>query len=112
MCAGTTRRHERARSAFDYNVLDESPDSPIGYARRHPDFSSSFIEFGAAIVGLALLAAGEPMGFFDDPTLSGGLAFGPGGVAPLDRSEDIIHTGGEIGVLLLLFMLGLQRFRQ
>jgi len=56
MCAGTTRRHERARSAVDYNVLDESPDSPIGYARRPSRLLFVFIELGAAIVGLALLA--------------------------------------------------------
>jgi CPA2 family monovalent cation:H+ antiporter-2 len=36
------------------------------------------------------------------------LAFGKGGVAPLDFSESFIHVGAEIGVLLLLFMLGLE----
>ena len=40
--------------------------------------------------------------------LLGGLAFGKGGLAPLDVSTGFIHIGAEIGVLLLLFMLGLE----
>src|SRR6202044_3671056 len=31
-----------------------------------------------------------------------------GGLLPLDLSQSFIHIGGEIGVLLLLFMLGLE----
>ena len=37
-----------------------------------------------------------------------GLAFGNGGLAPLDFSKEFVHVGAEIGVLLLLFMLGLE----
>ncbi|HKD59888.1 MAG TPA: cation:proton antiporter [Terracidiphilus sp.] len=40
--------------------------------------------------------------------LLGGLAFGEGGIAPLNLTKDFIHLGSEIGVLLLLFMLGLE----
>lgn len=40
--------------------------------------------------------------------LLAGLAFGNGGLAPLSVSEHFIHGGAEIGVLLLLFMLGLE----
>jgi CPA2 family monovalent cation:H+ antiporter-2 len=40
--------------------------------------------------------------------LLAGLAFGNGGIAPLPVSESFIHVGAEIGVLLLLFMLGLE----
>jgi len=40
--------------------------------------------------------------------LLGGLAFGNGGIAPLNLTKDFIHLGSEIGVLLLLFMLGLE----
>ena len=40
--------------------------------------------------------------------LLAGLAFGNGGLAPLNVSTGFIHIGAEIGVLLLLFMLGLE----
>src|SRR5262249_32666474 len=40
--------------------------------------------------------------------LIAGLAFGKGGFAPLSVSEGFVSTGAEIGVLLLLFMLGLE----
>jgi CPA2 family monovalent cation:H+ antiporter-2 len=35
-------------------------------------------------------------------------AFGTGGLIPLHVSEDFVHVGAEIGVILLLFMLGLE----
>lgn len=69
-----------------------------------------FVELGLSILGLSVLArlAGK-WGFSAIPLyLVAGLAFGNGGVAPLDLSENFIHTGAEIGVLLLLFMLGLE----
>ncbi len=72
--------------------------------------SVSFIELGCAVIGLALLAriAGRwsisAIPFY----LLAGLAFGNGGLAPLRVSEHFIHGGSEIGVLLLLFMLGLE----
>jgi CPA2 family monovalent cation:H+ antiporter-2 len=71
---------------------------------------SLFIELGSAIVGLALLArlAGR-WGFSAIPLyLLAGLAFGNGGLLPLGLSQNFIHVGAEIGVLLLLFMLGLE----
>jgi len=37
-----------------------------------------------------------------------GLAFGNGGLAPLNLSKGFIQFGAEVGVLLLLFMLGLE----
>ncbi len=75
-----------------------------------PDVSFVFIELGGAIVGLALLARlANRWGFSAIPLyLLAGLAFGNGGIAPLDLSENFIHIGAEIGVLLLLFMLGLE----
>lgn len=74
-----------------------------------PD-TSVFIELGAAIVGLAILARfASRWGFSPIPLyLLAGVAFGNGGVAPLNVSKNFIHTGAEIGVLLLLFMLGLE----
>jgi len=72
--------------------------------------SAVFIELGAAIVGLAILARiANRLGFSAIPLyLVAGLAFGNGGLAPLPFSQEFIHVGGEIGVLLLLFMLGLE----
>jgi CPA2 family monovalent cation:H+ antiporter-2 len=74
------------------------------------DPSSLFVELGCAILGLALLARlANRLGFSAIPLyLVAGLAFGNGGVAPLHLSENFIHAGAEIGVLLLLFMLGLE----
>ncbi len=71
---------------------------------------SVFTELGAAIVGLAILARfASRWGFSPIPLyLLAGVAFGNGGLAPLDVSEEFIQVGGEIGVLLLLFMLGLE----
>jgi CPA2 family monovalent cation:H+ antiporter-2 len=92
------------------------PGSPDGC---YPDFlmaapahdvSQIFLELGAAIVGLAVLARlANRFGFSAIPFyLLAGLAFGNGGLAPLDVSQSFIHTGAEIGVLLLLFMLGVE----
>lgn len=69
-----------------------------------------FVELGCAIVGLAILARiANRLAFSAIPLyLLAGLAFGRGGLAPLSFSENFIHVGAEIGVLLLLFMLGLE----
>lgn len=74
------------------------------------DFSGVFIELGLAIVGLALLARiASRWGFSAIPLyLLAGLAFGNGGLWPLRLTENFVHIGAEIGVLLLLFMLGLE----
>ncbi|WP_284574615.1 cation:proton antiporter [Streptomyces sp. 2P-4] len=68
------------------------------------------IELGAIILGLGLLGrlAGR-VGFSPIPLyLLGGLAFGHGGFLPLTASEDFTATGAEIGVILLLLLLGLE----
>jgi CPA2 family monovalent cation:H+ antiporter-2 len=74
------------------------------------DLSSILIELGAAIVGLALLARlARRWGISAIPLyLVAGLCFGNGGIVPLNLSENFISIGAEIGVLLLLFMLGLE----
>jgi CPA2 family monovalent cation:H+ antiporter-2 len=74
------------------------------------DISLLFIELGMAIVGLAVAArVSSRLGFSTIPLyLLAGLAFGKGGIAPLPLSQEFIHVGAEIGVLLLLFMLGLE----
>jgi monovalent cation:H+ antiporter-2, CPA2 family len=74
------------------------------------DVSHVLLELGAAILGLAVLArVATRFGFSAIPLyLIAGLAFGNGGLAPLNFSQSFIHTGAEIGVLLLLFMLGVE----
>jgi K+:H+ antiporter subunit KhtU len=74
------------------------------------DLSHVLIELGLVVIGLAILARiASRWGFSAIPLyLLAGLAFGNGGLAPLNVSEGFIHIGAEIGVLLLLFMLGLE----
>ena len=74
------------------------------------DSSLLFIELGLVLVGLAVLARlASRWGFSAIPLyLLAGLAFGKGGLAPLRISRDFVSTGAQIGLLLLLFMLGLE----
>jgi CPA2 family monovalent cation:H+ antiporter-2 len=74
------------------------------------DLSRLLIELGLIVVSLAILARiASRWGFSAIPLyLLAGLAFGKGGLAPLNLSAGFTHIGAEIGVLLLLFMLGLE----
>jgi CPA2 family monovalent cation:H+ antiporter-2 len=69
-----------------------------------------FLELGGIVLGLALLGRlAARFGFSPIPLyLIGGLAIGEGGVAPIVTSEEFIETGAELGVILLLLMLGLE----
>src|SRR5436190_3971326 len=80
------------------------------YNGKVHDISLVFIELGIAIVGLAILTRlASRLGFSAIPLyLLAGLAFGNGGILPLRFSEEFVHIGAEIGVILLLFMLGLE----
>ncbi|HEV3400225.1 MAG TPA: cation:proton antiporter [Acidimicrobiales bacterium] len=74
------------------------------------DAALVFIEIGAVALGLAVLArfAGR-LGITAIPFyLLAGLAVGEGGIAPLDVSAEFISLSAEIGVLLLLLVLGLE----
>ncbi|MDJ0348126.1 cation:proton antiporter [Cryobacterium sp. PH29-G1] len=70
----------------------------------------NLIELGAVVFSLGLLArlAGQigmsPIPFY----LLGGLAFGTGGLVELEGMKQFAHLSGEIGVILLLLMLGLE----
>lgn len=68
------------------------------------------VELGAVVLGLALLTRlANRFAFSAIPLyLLAGLALGKGGLVPLTLSEDFVQLGSEIGVLLLLFMLGLE----
>ncbi len=69
-----------------------------------------FLELGGATLGLAILARVSARWSFSAIPLYllAGLAFGNGGFLPLNVSKEFIQIGSEIGVLLLLFMLGLE----
>ncbi|CAL9480489.1 cation:proton antiporter [Streptomyces sp. enrichment culture] len=72
--------------------------------------ATMLIELGAIILVLGLLGrlAGR-VGFSPIPLyLLAGLAFGHGGILPLQASEEFTAVGAEIGVILLLLMLGLE----
>ena len=83
------------------------------FAAGSSEAALAFLEIGAVVLGLGLLArlAGR-IGITAVPLyLIAGLAFGEGGIARLDVSEDFIRLAAEIGVLLLLFSLGLEYTR-
>ena len=68
------------------------------------------IELGGVVLLLALLARiALRFGFSPIPLyLLAGLAFGQGGVVPLVTADEFIAAGAEIGLILLLFTLGLE----
>ena len=74
------------------------------------DAPLAFIEIGAIALVLAFLArVAARLGITAIPLyLLAGLAVGDGGIAPLDVSADFIELAAQIGVLLLLFTLGLE----
>jgi monovalent cation:H+ antiporter-2, CPA2 family len=72
--------------------------------------ADAFVQIGAVVVLLAVLArvAGR-FGITAIPLyLLAGLAVGEGGAPYLDAGEEFLRLSGEIGVLLLLFALGLE----
>ncbi|TCO49760.1 cation:proton antiporter [Actinocrispum wychmicini] len=74
------------------------------------DTAISLIELGAVFFGLGVLGrlawriGISPIPFY----LLGGLAFGSGGLIPLHGIDEFAHLAGEIGVILLLLLLGLE----
>lgn len=74
---------------------------------EHPEL---LVELGGILVGLAVLS--RLAGLVGMPTiplyLAAGLAFGKGGILPLVTAEEFVQVGAEIGLILLLFMLGLE----
>ena len=68
------------------------------------------IEVGALLLALGLLSRlADRIGVSPIPLyLLIGLALGEGGMVPLDASEEFFAIGSEIGVILLLLMLGLE----
>ena len=72
--------------------------------------ASLLVELGAVLFGLGVMGrfAGR-FGLSPIPLyLLAGLAFGTGGLIPLQAPEEFFTTGSEVGVVLLLLMLGLE----
>lgn len=74
---------------------------------EHPEL---LVELGAILVGLAILSRlATRIGMPTIPLyLTAGLAFGRGGIVPIVTADEFIQVGAEIGLILLLFMLGLE----
>ena len=74
---------------------------------EHPEL---LVELGAILLGLAVLSRlATRIGLPTIPLyLTAGLAFGKGGIVPLVTAEDFVQVGAGIGLILLLFMLGLE----
>jgi CPA2 family monovalent cation:H+ antiporter-2 len=74
------------------------------------DVAIAFVELGAIILGLAVLARlSDRMGISPIPAyLVAGVVFGDGGIAGPELSENFIELAAEIGVVLLLLTLGLE----
>ena len=72
--------------------------------------AASLVELGAVILGLAILARlANRFGLPSIPLyLLAGLAFGEGGLLPLGATSSFVETGSEIGLILLLFLVGLE----
>lgn len=68
------------------------------------------IELGGVVLLLAVLARlAQRFRFSPIPLyLLAGLAFGQGGAIPLVTADEFIEAGAEIGLILLLFSLGLE----
>ena len=75
-----------------------------------PSAANLLVELGAVLIALAVL--GRVASRFGIPSiplyLLAGLAVGEGGVVDLAPSRDFIETGAQIGVILLLLLLGLE----
>ena len=74
------------------------------------DMTALLVELGSVILGLGIVGrfAGR-IGLSPIPLyLLAGLAFGKGGLLPLGASEEFTAVGAEIGVILLLLLLGLE----
>lgn len=75
------------------------------------DLAQTLLELGGIILGLGILGRLSSMiGLSPIPLyLLGGLLFGVGGIIPLSGDEgEFIELGAQLGVILLLFLLGLE----
>ncbi len=75
-----------------------------------PNVVTLLIEFGAIVLGFAIAARiAHRLGLAVLPVyLSAGLAFSEGGLIEIGAANEFIEVGAQIGVILMLLMLGLE----
>ena len=79
-------------------------------ATSSEEISTIFLEFGLLILGLGIIARLarrweiSAIPFY----LLAGLLFGEGGLSLVDSSDELVPTLAELGVILLLLLLGLE----
>lgn len=88
-------------------VLFTSIGAPLA---APPSVGDVLIELGLVLLVLALLGRlAQRIGISSIPLyLLGGLALGKGGILPISAGDSFIAVGAEIGVVLLLLLLGLE----
>lgn len=76
----------------------------------HSDLPRLFLEFGLLLVGLGILARiAHRFALSTVPLfLLAGLFFGEGGVVGISASDGFVATVAELGVIILLLLLGLE----
>jgi CPA2 family monovalent cation:H+ antiporter-2 len=74
------------------------------------DTAALLLELGGVLLGLGICSQlARRLGLSPIPLyLLAGLAFGRGGLLPLVTTQEFIQVGAEIGVILLLLLLGLE----
>lgn len=86
------------------------PGLRVAVASPHAETATVLIELG--IVFLVLAVLGRIAGRIGIPSiplyLLAGLVMGEGGFIPIAAGEDFLATGAQIGVVLLLLLLGLE----
>ena len=98
------------REGLDAVTAILAPTTRTADSMRRARTPILLIEVGALLLALGLLGRlGRRIGLSPIPLyLLAGLAFGHGGLLPLSASEEFFQVGAEIGVILLLVMLGLE----
>lgn len=86
------------------------PATTLSAATGATHLGTLLIELGAILFGLAMLARiARRLGIPVIPLyLLAGLAFGQGGIVDLSATQEFVQVAAELGVVLLLLMLGLE----
>ncbi|WP_062518043.1 cation:proton antiporter [Demequina gelatinilytica] len=86
------------------------PGLRVELASAHAETSTVLIELGLVFIVLALLGRlANRIGIPSIPLyLLAGLIMGEGGFIPIDAGEEFLSIGAQIGVVLLLLLLGLE----
>src|SRR5690606_37653618 len=103
-CRATTGSSRSARAR-------PSPSCAPSWTNARPvESTRTLLELGGTILVLGILGRlAARIGLSPIPLyLLAGLMFGVGGLLPLATSDEFIATGADVGVILLLLLLGLE----